>query len=246
MSEAPYPREIWTRLAVDPLADPLSERLSRHPAVTPNRVTAVALLLGVSAAGCFAVGALRIGGLLFLLRYFADCVDGTVARLQHTTSERGASFDVGADILGIALAFGALSWHLVHVHELPNWCALALLGSLVVYNWALSHRKHLAERADLGSGGARHEWQPVVWGIRHWVQLCRRLNMCVVPWSVEVEIAALGLAPLFLTTNLVGWVLVLAFAFYVMADVVNLLRIRRIAGILDSRRPSILDSGRSR
>ena len=128
--------------------------------MTPNRLTAVALSLGVGAAVCFATGRLRIGGALFVLRFFVDCLDGRVARLQGTSSARGASFDLGADVLGVTASYAALGWWLADAGHLdPAW-AVALLAAVCLYNWELEHRKHLAAGADLGTGGAAHRWRP--------------------------------------------------------------------------------------
>lgn len=228
------PREIWTRLAVDPLADPLARRLAGVRGVTPDRVTAVAGALAVAAATCFALGALRLGGVLFMLRFFTDCLDGKVARLQGTSSARGASLDLVVDVVGITLCAAALSWHLVETGDLPVSVALGLLGALVVYNWALGHRKHLATLASAGTGGSPHSWHPDRQPLRWWVQTCARLDMSVVPWAVEAEIVAFGLAPLLLSAHLVVWALLLTLTFYVVAITVNLRRIAMLARLLDA------------
>lgn len=235
MTAPERPREIWTRLAVDPLADPLARRLSVHTSVTPNRITALSMTLGLAAAACFALGWLRPGGVLFAARFFTDCLDGKVARLQGSSSARGAFLDIAADVTGVTLAFATLGWHLQDTGHLPTYVTPALVAALVLYNWALSHRKHLAERAGLGSGGADHAWRSSVPVIRSWVALSRRLGMSAVPWAVEAEIGALGLAPLLLPARGVAAVYVGALAFYVLADAVNLRRTWRIAGVLDRR-----------
>jgi phosphatidylglycerophosphate synthase len=132
--------ELWTFVAVDPLARPLSERLARLGPVTPNRLTLVALTLGVASATCFVVGLTRLGGALFVLRFFVDCLDGRVARLQDACSVRGAFLDLGADVVGVTAAYAGLGWFLVDEGHLgPAWVA-ALLGALGLYNWALGHR----------------------------------------------------------------------------------------------------------
>lgn len=235
MSLNARPRDIWTRLTVDPLAAPLARRLAPLAGVTPNRITSVSLMLGVAAAACFTVGQLRWGGALFILRFFADCLDGMVARLQGSSSARGALLDIVADVMGVTLSFAALTWHLVSEEHLPLAVAPAVLGALVVYNWALAHRKHLADVAGRGDGGARHDWHVTTPVLRSWVDLCRRLNMSIVPWSVEAEILALGLAPLLLPASHVATVVIVILAFYVVADGVNIARLWRIAGLLDQR-----------
>jgi phosphatidylglycerophosphate synthase len=228
------PRDIWTRLTVDPFADPLARTISRLPWVTPNRVTGAAFLLSLVSAGCFAAGWLRVGGAAFLVRFFLDCLDGKVSRVQGSSSERGAFLDIGADVVGISLTFAALAWHQSREGGLPTAVAGALMASLVVYNWALSHRKRLAERIGWGTGGSEHRWRTTLPVLSGWIRLCDRLNMSAVPWVLEAEIAALGLVPL-LVPGVASDGLVLVLVFYVVADVVNLRRTWNIATALDHR-----------
>ncbi len=233
------PREIWTRLTVDPLATPLATWLARYAWVTPNRVTLVAIACAVGSAACFAGGLLRLGGALFLLRFFVDCMDGKVARAQGTSSTRGAALDLAADVGGIALVTAALSWTLLRRDDVAEVVPVALLGAMVVYNWALAYRKQLAASLGLGEGGADHTRQVDLPVVRHWVAWCRQLNMSPLPWALEAEIMMLGLAPLLLPSEWVGLGLVLGLAFYLVADAVNLRRVWRLAGITDERRNEV-------
>lgn len=228
--------ELWTFVAVDPFAKPLSQRLAALPGVTPNRVTLVALGLGVAAAGCFAAGQLRVGGVLFVLRFFVDCLDGRVARLQGSSSSRGAFLDLAADVTGVTAAIATLGWYLVGEEHLSLAVLLALLGALGLYNWELGQRKELAARAGLGTGGSAHRWGSGRGPVGRWLALCERHGVSAVPWAVEVEIAALGLAPLLLPVHWLGYVLAGALAFYVLADLLNARRVWRIATLLDQRR----------
>lgn len=228
--------ELWTHFAVDPLGIPLSRRLAGVPVVTPNRLTAVALALGAGAAVCFATGRLLTGGILFLLRFFVDCLDGTVARFQGTCSNRGASFDLAADVLGVTAAYAALGWFLVDAGHLHGGLLVALLGALGVYNWELGHRKRLAADAGLGSGGAAHRWTPTWPPLRAWVTYCDRHAVSPVPWAAESEIVTLGLAPILLPVEALPWAMLAALAFYLVADALNARRIWRIAGFLDQVR----------
>jgi len=224
---------MWTWLAVDPLADPLAVALARRSWATPNRITAVAALLAVSSAICFATGYYRLAGVLFIGRYFADCLDGKVARAQGTSSARGAMLDLVADVAGISLVVAALSWNLLDRGLVSSVVPLALLAAMVYYNWALAYRKQLARRLGQGSGGADHSAPvrvPVVGG---WVALCQRLGIMPVPWAVEAEIAMLGLAPLLLSPATVGTVMALGAAFYLVANLVNTRRLWRLTGLSD-------------
>jgi hypothetical protein len=58
--------------------------------------------------------------------------------------------------------------------------------------------------------------------------------MYAMPWAVEAEIFALGLAPLLLPERWVPLGVHCALGFYVLANAVNLRRIFRIAGAIDS------------
>ena len=232
------PREIWTRLTVDPLADPLAARLARSRHVTPNRVTAVAILLAVGSATCFALGAFRLGGLLFLARFFVDCLDGKVARAQGSSSARGALLDLAADVGGIALVVAALSWTLLRRDEVPELVPVALLAAMVFYNWVLAHRKRLADPLGLGEGGADHTRTVAVPVVRQWVAFCRRQNMSPVPWALEAEIAMLGLVPLLLPARWVGYGLAAGLCFYLVADAVNMRRVWHLARLTDQARPT--------
>jgi|EndMetStandDraft_5_1072996.scaffolds.fasta_scaffold67979_2 phosphatidylglycerophosphate synthase len=233
------PREIWTRFMVDPLATPLAAWLAKSRLVTPNRVTAVAIACAVGGATCFAVGWFRLGGALFLLRFFVDCMDGKVARAQGTSSTRGAALDIAADVGGIALVTAALSWTLLRRNDVHELVPVALLGAMLFYNWGLAYRKQLAGALGLGEGGADHTRQVGIPVVRQWVAFCRRLNMSPVPWALEAEIMMLGLAPLLLPSEWVGVGLVVGLCFYVLADAVNMRRIWRLARLTDEKRDDV-------
>lgn len=237
------PREIWTRLTVDPFATPLADWLARSRHVTPNRVTGLAILLAVGSATSFVQGLYPLGGVLFLLRFFLDCLDGKVARAQGTSSTRGAVLDLAADVGGIALVVAALSWSLLHNDDVALFVPVGLLGAMVFYNWALAYRKQLAGVLGLGYGGADHARTVNVPVVRQWVAFCRRLNMSPVPWALEAEIGMLGLAPIFLPSDWVGVGLGVGLAFYLVADAVNMLRLWRVAGLTDETRLTTTQDG---
>lgn len=228
---------IWTRFTVYPVIAPLATVLSRWPVVTPNRITAVAGLLAAGSVACFITGHLRIGGLLFILRYMTDCLDGQVARVSGRGSSVGAAFDISTDVVGISAIFASLAWYLTSQGHLPLAEALAVLAALVIYNWSLAYRKALAAKAGTGDDGGAGGVLPIDLPLlRPWVRLCRRLNMYALPWAVEAEILALGLIPLLLPERWVPYGMHLALAFYVVANVINLRRIGRIAANMDAAR----------
>lgn len=225
-------RDIWTRFAIDPLADPIASLLARHRFVTPNRVTMASGLLGAGAIVCFATGRLGQGAVLFLLRFLADCVDGKVARLQGSGSSTGALLDVATDVLCVGGAYAALAMWLVAHGDLPAATAGVLMAALATYGWALAHRKHLALLAGAGDGGSRLLESRDVRLVGGWLRLCRRLRMRPVPWTVETETLALGILPL-LGAGPATEGLHVAAAFYLLATAVNLGRTVRLAVALD-------------
>ena len=226
--------QMYVRFVIDPLAAPVAQRLARYPAVTPNRITLASGLCGLAAAVCFALGALPAGGLLFLLRFYIDCLDGKVARAQGSSSERGAALDLCMDVTGILFGGAALSWYLVGQDALPAGAALAFVVALGVFNWLLQYRKQLAERHDQGTGGADRSRTTNIPILRDYVRWCHKLDMNPVPYAVEMETLALGLLPLFAAPALAAWGLWMAIAFYTAASAVNFLRIWRIAGRADT------------
>jgi len=227
------PREMWTRLTVDPLADPLAAVLARRAWVTPDRITGLAMTLALASAVSFATGMWRLGGALFIARFFTDCLDGKVARAQGTSSARGAMLDLAADVGGISLVTAALSWRLLRVGAVSDAVPLTFLASLVFYNWALAYRKHLASKLGLGDGGADHQRNVTMPVVSHWVRYCRRLNMSPVPWVLEAEIVVLGLVPLLSTPVWAGRAMVAGVLFYAIANIVNVRRLWRLTEPLE-------------
>jgi hypothetical protein len=90
----------WTVLFTDPISVPLTRLLVRTRWLSANKVSVVALALGLSVGPVFAVGtrwALIAGGLLFYAAFIVDCVDGKLARALGTTGPRGEAFDKLSD-----------------------------------------------------------------------------------------------------------------------------------------------------
>jgi phosphatidylglycerophosphate synthase len=78
---------------------PYSKYLARFAARrqwTPNAVTVVSFVIGLAAAGSFALGSragLVVGALLLQASFTVDCVDGQLARYTRTFSRLGAWLD---------------------------------------------------------------------------------------------------------------------------------------------------------
>lgn len=90
----------WTVLATDPVAVPLVTFLARKRWLTPDQVTAFALVSGLAVGAAFATGTragLIAGGILFYVAFLFDCVDGKLARALEVTSAKGEALDHLAD-----------------------------------------------------------------------------------------------------------------------------------------------------
>jgi phosphatidylglycerophosphate synthase len=86
----------WTVYAVDPLACRLALQVANRTRLTPNAITGVSTVLGITAAMAFATNRLTAGAVLFYLSFLVDCVDGKIARLKGT----GTPFGLWLDFIG--------------------------------------------------------------------------------------------------------------------------------------------------
>src|SRR5262249_19484630 len=108
----------------------LPPRLLVPTPVTPNQVTMLALLSGVTAAISAASGEYAIAGILFWLGAAMDCVDGDLARLRLQGSRLGEWLDTLADdvsTLGLLLGLGV---GLAADGYGPTWQLLGIVGAL--------------------------------------------------------------------------------------------------------------------
>jgi len=94
-------RDYWfTVLLTDPVALPIVRLLTRRRWLSPDAVTVVALLFGLSVGVFFSAGerwGLLAGAIAFYLAFVFDCVDGKLARALQVTSRRGQALDHLAD-----------------------------------------------------------------------------------------------------------------------------------------------------
>lgn len=113
-------RDYWfTVLLTDPVAVPLTNFLAKRRLLTPNQVTIVSLVLGLSVGVFFATGqrwGLIAGGIAFYLAFITDCVDGKLARATGITSDKGQALDALADggrRASASLGLGLYLWNIV-------------------------------------------------------------------------------------------------------------------------------------
>jgi phosphatidylglycerophosphate synthase len=116
MKNIPDPLSTIARAALDPQR-PWDARLARwlvtplkHTRITPNHLTSLRLLVGISCAAAFAVGGYgcaNLGALLLVLSNFVDHTDGELARVSGKTSRFGHFYDLACDaFVTVALFVG--------------------------------------------------------------------------------------------------------------------------------------------
>ncbi|HKS36623.1 MAG TPA: CDP-alcohol phosphatidyltransferase family protein, partial [Verrucomicrobiae bacterium] len=110
-------RALWASLtsSTDGFVDrhfnrPVGRSLSKllvHTPVSPNAVSLASILIGLVAAGCFAVGNFAMvvtGALLFQLSAIVDCVDGDIARAVFKESPLGKWLDLaGGQVVHVSV-----------------------------------------------------------------------------------------------------------------------------------------------
>jgi len=94
-----------------PAGRPLSKLLVHTP-VSPNTVSITSILIGLLAAGCFAIGTFAMavtGAVLFQLSAIVDCVDGDIARAVFKESPLGKWLDLAGDQVVHVAVFAAIA-----------------------------------------------------------------------------------------------------------------------------------------
>lgn len=116
---------------------PLAEWLRRHR-VHPNTITTIGALFVVVSAVAYALGWVRLGGILLIGSGIVDTLDGQVARNGHTVSKFGAFYDSTLDRVGDGATFIGIAVFLLRVPDV-SWrietvtlCMIAVLSSLLV------------------------------------------------------------------------------------------------------------------
>ncbi len=103
--------DFMTRYAFPPLVWRALGPLTRHR-VDPNSVTSVSIVACFAAVPFFAAGWWTTGLLLAYVMAVLDSVDGKLARVTFTSSERGDVLDHGLDIIHPPFWYWAWAWGL--------------------------------------------------------------------------------------------------------------------------------------
>ncbi len=115
------------------ILDPIAGFLNRL-GLTPNTVTLLGLLGSILAAWFVARGELTTGGIIMLISWPIDALDGTMARLRGEASGWGAFVDSVSDRYAELIILGALLYYFTyseqHVAAVVTFAAAA--GSILV------------------------------------------------------------------------------------------------------------------
>lgn len=121
------------RVVFKSVLDPIGGALNRL-GLTPITVTLVGVAGNAIAAYFVATGRISLGGLVMLIAWPIDALDGTMARLRGEASDWGAFVDSVSDRYSELLVLGALLYHFAmtnqHIAEVATFAAAA--GSVLV------------------------------------------------------------------------------------------------------------------
>ncbi len=101
--------------------------------ITPNQVTALSMLSGLTGAACFLAADHAwniVGGLLLVMCYTLDNCDGEIARIKQMSSPWGAKFDDVVDWLVDASFFAMLGIGVSHGTGEQFWLWLGIAAAV--------------------------------------------------------------------------------------------------------------------
>ena len=132
------------------ISRPLS-RLFMKLGCSPNVITVLSLVIGLTGAVCFAAGSYRagiVGALLFQLAVILDCCDGEVARLTFAESPLGQALDLVSDNIVHVAVFAGIAWGAYQENVVSSGYLPLLLGGIAVLStgvslWGVSRVKSL-------------------------------------------------------------------------------------------------------
>ncbi|MGV1003259.1 MAG: DUF5941 domain-containing protein [Candidatus Nanopelagicales bacterium] len=123
--------------------------------LTPNQISLGSLVIGLSAAACFATGqrwGMVPGAILLQASLIVDCVDGEVARFTRSFSQFGAWLDASTDRVKEYAAYAGLAWGAAR-HGSDLW----LLAAIVM---VLQTVRHIGDYNFSRVQRVREAWVP--------------------------------------------------------------------------------------
>jgi len=101
--------------------------------LNPNHFTTVSLILSIFAAYLFAIGFLKIAGIIMLMSGTFDIIDGKVARATNRVTKFGALYDSTLDRYAEVLIFFGQAYYFVNNHWITTNVKLPLV------NWNINN-----------------------------------------------------------------------------------------------------------
>lgn len=123
--------DLKARKKVAPILQPIARGLAKI-GVTPTMVTVLGLAITIGGAAMIADGLLWQGGLVAGFGVLLDALDGPLARLKGTASDRGAFIDTMSDRFGEIAVWVGLGVYLQDDPVGLILCLVALAFSLLV------------------------------------------------------------------------------------------------------------------
>jgi len=141
------------RTPVDKAVKPIGNAL-RKTGLTPDHLTILGLLVGISAAIAIGAGYLRLGLLLVILAALPDLFDGALAKATDAASQRGAFFDSTVDRVTDAFLLGGIAWYFAST-ESPYMSILPF--AVMAVSSIISYERAKAESLGIEAKGGLME-----------------------------------------------------------------------------------------
>lgn len=138
--------DTHARKYVQPIINKIARKVNDHH-ISPIQLTLVALILGLSAAIFTGLDHPFMAILLLWASGFLDALDGTLARISGTKSNRGAFLDITFDrVVEISILYAFLYRNSNHAIMLLILCSSFVL-SMTVFLTVGSMAKNTSEKA---------------------------------------------------------------------------------------------------
>lgn len=119
--------------------------------LNPNFFTTIGFVLSIISAYFFAVGSLRLGGLVILLAGTFDIVDGQVARATNRVTKFGALYDSTLDRYSEVIMFFGLAYFFVSQSMLKTSVAVSIaLGGSIMVSYVRARAEALGFECKVG------------------------------------------------------------------------------------------------
>ena len=123
-----HPNESWFNvLILKYITLPLVYLIVNYTKITPNGISLISLVLGLASAYSYYKGSVLLGGILYLLSYIFDAIDGKVARITQKGKAYGSWLDIFIDRINLVLISTAIAYN---YYQYTNDVSLIFLNSI--------------------------------------------------------------------------------------------------------------------